>query len=70
MDMVQQIGEVAGEIWQYLNSNGDESVSITNLAKKIDRKKDEVLFGAGWLAREGKIILDTHKSTVKISLIK
>lgn len=68
--MVQQIGEVAGEIWQFLSSNGNDAVSLTNLAKKIDRKKDEVTFGAGWLAREGKINIETTKSTVKISLVK
>ncbi len=66
----QQIGEVAGEIWQYLSTNGNEAVSVANLAKKIDRKKDEVIFGAGWLAREGKIKLETIKTTVKISLVK
>jgi len=68
--MLSVIGEVAGQIWDYLNSNGNESVSLTNLAKKIGRKKDEVVFGTGWLAREGKINLKTKGSTVKISLIK
>ncbi len=68
--LVEQIGEVAGEIWQYLSSNGEEPVSVANLAKKLARKKDEVIFGAGWLAREGKINLDTNKTTIKISLVK
>lgn len=68
--MVNYIGEVAGEIWEYLNSNGNEPVSVANIAKKIDRKKDDVMFGAGWLAREGKINMESAKTTVKISLLK
>jgi len=68
--MSNGIGEIAGKIWEHLNSNGNESVSITTLAKKIDCKKDEVMLGAGWLAREGKLNLETNKTTVKVSLIK
>ena len=68
--MLKAIGEVAGEIWSYFNSNGNDPVSLTVLAKKIGRKKEEVVYGTGWLAREGKLDFDDSKATVKVSLAK
>ncbi len=67
--MITVIGEVAGKIWHYFDTNGNIPVSIANLAKKIGHKKDEVIFGIGWLAREGKINIETNGSTVKVSII-
>lgn len=66
--MQHLIGEIAGEIWTYLNSNGKDSVSVTSLTKKINRKKDEIMLGAGWLAREGKLNLEETGTSIKISL--
>ena len=68
--MLNIIGEIAGEIWGYLNSSENTPVSLTNLAKKTGRRKDEIVLGTGWLAREGKIIIEEKKSTVKVSLVK
>jgi len=65
--MLQQIGEVSGEIWNYLNSNGNKPVSLATIAKNTNRKKDEVAYGVGWLAKEGKLNFQ-EGSTVKVSL--
>ena len=47
-----------------------QKVFQANLSKKINRKKDQVVFGTGWLAAEGKISLEEKGATVKIALLK
>ena len=53
--MITEIGIVAGEIWHFLDQNGE--VSLAGLSKGIDRPQDLVLMSLGWLAREGHVIL-------------
>jgi hypothetical protein len=53
--MIIDIGIVAGEIWHFLDKNGETLLSI--LIKGIDRERDITLMSLGWLAREGHIIL-------------
>ena len=62
------IGEIAGEIWNYFSLNGNKAVSTVMLAKKIERKKDEVLLASGWLAKEGKLNMESSGTTLKVSL--
>jgi len=66
--MIIDIGIVAGEIWHYLDKNGEATLS--NLAKEIDRDRDIVLMSLGWLGREGHIILSQDKNDYKIQLRK
>ena len=47
------IGSVAGMVWQYLEANGQ--VTLSKVAKEIDAPRDLVMQGIGWLAREGKV---------------
>lgn len=54
--MITRIGIVAGEIWHYLDEHGPSYLS--HIANGIDRPKDIVLMSAGWLAREGHVILE------------
>jgi len=51
--MIEQIGETAGAIWQYLEKTGDATIS--QLIKSV--KADDFLVAAalGWLAREDKV---------------
>ena len=63
---VQQIGEVAGEVWQILSENGP--MSFSKLAKEIDAPRDIVSSGIGWLAREEKICFDESGRTRMITL--
>ncbi len=64
--MITQIGITAGEIWHYLETNGE--VDLKKII--VDLKKDEnlTLMSLGWLAREGHIsITDTDgKSLVSL----
>ena len=66
--MIIEIGIVAGEIWHYLDQHGE--VSLSDLAKGIERSPDNVLMSLGWLAREGHVILVKINNDYQISLRK
>lgn len=66
--MITEIGIVAGEIWHYLDENGQTLLS--SLTKGISRDCDITLMSLGWLAREGHIILSKEKDEYRIQLRK
>ena len=66
--MITEIGIVAGDIWHYLDQNGDVLLSI--LVKAIDKPRDNVLMSLGWLAREGHVILQKINGDYTVSLRK
>lgn len=66
--MLSCIGEIAGKIWSYFSSTENKPVSYTSLAKNTELKKEDVMLGVGWLAKEGKINFAKEKATTKISL--
>lgn len=67
--MITEIGIVAGDIWHFLDQNGE--VALSMLVKGIDKPKDNVLMSLGWLAREGHVILQqVDKAEYRISLRK
>ncbi|OGI04696.1 MAG: hypothetical protein A2Y25_03825 [Candidatus Melainabacteria bacterium GWF2_37_15] len=68
--MSSNVGEIAGQIWNSLSSSGNKPVSLTTLAKNIDRKKEEIALGVGWLAREGKLHIENIGATIKVALTK
>lgn len=52
-DEVNRIGAAAGIVWQSLSSAG--ALTIPKLIESSGLSRDLVLFGLGWLAREGKL---------------
>ena len=66
--MITEIGIVAGDIWHYLDHNGE--VSLSKLVKGTDKPRDNVLMSLGWLAREGHVILRQSEGDYIISLRK
>lgn len=66
--MITEIGIIAGEIWHYLDQHGE--VNLTELARGIDKARDEVLMSLGWLAREGHVLLQKVAGDYKICLRK
>ena len=66
--MITEIGIVAGEIWHYLDQHGESMLS--DVIRGIDRKRDNVLFSIGWLAREGHVILVEMGQDYKVTLRK
>jgi hypothetical protein len=66
--MITEIGIVAGEIWHYLDSHGEASLS--QMLRSIDKPRDLILMSVGWLAREGHVLLVNADKDYRISLRK
>lgn len=62
----EQIGQAAGEVWQALSEQGDQSLAA--LKKSTGAPADLVLAAVGWLAREEKLDFATNGRSVKVSL--
>lgn len=54
--MHDDIGEVAGEIYSYLEK--EKVASLTELVNYIDRPKSHIYMGIGWLLRENKLLME------------
>ncbi|HSE90274.1 MAG TPA: winged helix-turn-helix domain-containing protein [Candidatus Binatia bacterium] len=63
---IKRIGETAGLVWNFLQSNGDCSLSA--LEKGVEAPRSMVSMAVGWLAREGKIEVKDEKRAVRIVL--
>jgi hypothetical protein len=63
---IKRIGETAGLVWNFLQSNGDSSLSA--LEKGVEAPRSMVSMAVGWLAREGKIEVKDEKRAVRIIL--
>jgi hypothetical protein len=63
---IDQIGEVAGQIWHALHTHGP--LSLTRLVKDVDAPRDVVMQAIGWLAREEKISIDEEARSKVVSL--
>ena len=66
--MITEIGIVAGDIWHFLDTHGE--VSLSALVQGIDKPRDNVLMSLGWLAREGHVIVLQVPGDYRVSLRK
>ena len=64
--IMETIGQSAGQIWEYLNANGE--VSLSKMRKDLDLAGNFAEMGLGWLAREDKIEMFRKGSHTKIKL--
>lgn len=64
--MNQEIGLMAGKIWQTLETKGEMSVAA--LKKALGTRELTADWALGWLAREDKITLRKERNTVKVAL--
>ena len=64
--MQEEIGTVAGVIWNTLNAKGE--LTMTQLKKHVKAKEPVVNWAIGWLAREGKILIKQEKRSLRIRL--
>jgi hypothetical protein len=64
--MSDSIGIAAGKIWDYLNENGETSVS--KITKETELNKNEAQRAIGWLAKEDKLIFTMDKRAELLSL--
>ncbi len=65
--MMEMIGETAGQIWNYLNENGE--TTITKMKKDLDLKSNFAELGLGWLAREGKVTMSKKGAATNVKLV-
>ena len=62
----EKIGQSAGQIYNYLNSNGESSFS--KMKKELDLKGNFADLGLGWLAREDKVEISKKGASVSVRL--
>jgi hypothetical protein len=65
-ELMDQIGLSAGQIYEYLNSNGESSFS--KMKKELDLKSNFADLGLGWLAREDKVEISKKGTSVSVRL--
>lgn len=65
--MMETIGQTAGQIWNYLNENGETTVS--KMKKELDLKGNFAELGLGWLAREGKVEMSKKGTSTNVRLV-
>jgi hypothetical protein len=66
--MITEIGIIAGEIWHFLDHNGE--VSLNSLVKGIGKAREDVLMSLGWLAREGHVVVRKTENDYTAALRK
>lgn len=65
--MMEMIGEAAGQIWNYLNENGEST--IAKMKKDLDLKGNMADLGLGWLSREGKVEMTKKGLSTNVRLV-
>ncbi len=64
--MQEEIGTVAGAVWQVLNSKGE--MSLSELRREVKGKSPIFGWAVGWLAREDKIVIKPDKRSFRLCL--
>lgn len=64
---VDRVGEIAGQVWHFLDKQGQSS--LTQVSKEIDAPRDQVMLAIGWLAREGKVDIQENGRSKSVGLI-
>lgn len=64
--MVEEIGMLAGKVWEYLNDNG--KATVKQITRRVHASETEVLMAVGWLAREDKLHFSTKGRSQYIEL--
>ena len=65
-ELQEQIGMSAGQIYNFLNNNGETTFS--KIKKELDLKGNFADLGLGWLAREDKVEISKKGSSVNVRL--
>ncbi len=66
VQLQEMIGTSAGEIYNYLNVNGESS--FAKMKKELDLKGNFADLGLGWLAREDKVEISKKGTSVNVRL--
>ena len=66
-ELQEQIGQSAGQIYNYLSSNNGKS-TFAKMKKDLDLKGNFADLGLGWLAREDKVEISKKGTSVSVRL--
>jgi hypothetical protein len=66
MDVTEQVGSAAGEVWRVLKQHGPQT--LAQLKKHLNGNAELLSFAAGWLARENKLEILPEKKTFRLQL--
>lgn len=66
MSSVNEVGELAGKVWHYLDEHGRSSLSAVE--QGVEAPRALALMAIGWLAREGKVELLQEGRTMLVCL--
>ena len=66
LTLEEKIGFSAGEIYNYLHTNG--ATSFAKMKKELDLKGNFADLGLGWLARKNKVDIQQKGPAVRVSL--
>jgi hypothetical protein len=64
----EEIGRTAGDIWQYLDRNGEASALKLRSALRVPQSL--LFLSLGWLCREGKVSVAPDEGGHRISIKK
>jgi predicted transcriptional regulator len=64
--MLDTMGMAAGELWQFLNKNGESSAAKIVKESELDTKS--LQRAIGWLAKEDKLVITTKGRTELLAL--
>ncbi len=64
--MLENIGNVAGAVWHYLEKNSE--ATVTKLTRELGENERTILMAVGWLAREEKLDFEKRKQGTYITL--
>lgn len=65
---VDIVGLTAGQVWSFLNDRGPASVA--SIEAEVDAPKLMVHLALGWLAREGKLLVEERKGRAILSVCR
>lgn len=68
MSLSTSIGNSAGKVWKFLDTNGASSVN--KIANGTGLNKNDVQRAIGWLAREQKISIGQQGRTEMLTLVE
>lgn len=63
---IESVGECAGQVWNFLASFGP--ASVTTIEREVEAPKLLVHLALGWLAREGKLVVEERKGRAFVAV--
>ncbi len=64
--MIEEIGDTAGKVWNFLNKKGD--ANIGDLLTGVAADAFLIFLALGWLAREDKLLIFKKEGYISYSL--